>query len=318
MKSRKPDAELRILEQIKADPLNSESLDKLKPILNSKYAVVVAQASKLIERLEIHDLLPDLVTAFERFLVDPVKTDPSCLAKVAIAETLYRLEHNHADVFLQGIHHYQLEPVYGGYMDTAPKLRVTCALGLVRMHYTHVFVELADLLADPEAPVRMGAAQAVAYTEAADRGLPLLRLRAHTENEPEVIAECLRSLMQLDPAHSLNFVASFLESDQPVTQEYVALILGESRQPEALGILKNWWTTAVDQQLRQIALQAIAMLRSEGAFQFLLTTITEGSDRDAQAVISALSPYSQDLHLWSQVLERGRQRGLLDLHPQSD
>jgi hypothetical protein len=94
--------------------------------------------------------------------------------------------------------------------------------------------------------------------------------------------------------------------------------LGESRQPEALGILKNWWTTAVDQQLRQIALQAIAMLRSEDAFQFLLTTITEGSDRDAQAVISALSPYSQDFHLWSQVLERGRQRGLLDLHPQSD
>jgi hypothetical protein len=129
MKSRKPDAELRILEQIKADPLNSESLVKLKPILNSKYAVVVAQASKLIERSQIHELLPDLVTAFERFLVDPVKTDPSCLAKVAIAETLYRLEHNHADVFLQGIHHYQLEPVYGGYMDTAPKLRVTLCSG---------------------------------------------------------------------------------------------------------------------------------------------------------------------------------------------
>jgi hypothetical protein len=56
------------------------------------------------------------------------------------------------------------------------------------MHYTHVFVELADLLADPEAPVRMGAAQAVAYTEAADRGLPLLRLRAHTVNGRDLAA----------------------------------------------------------------------------------------------------------------------------------
>ena len=48
-------------------------------------------------------------------------------------------------------------------MDTAAELRGVCALGLVRMGYRDVLVELADLLMDPEAQARMMAARSLAH-----------------------------------------------------------------------------------------------------------------------------------------------------------
>ncbi len=304
MKSRKQEALFAKLDQLKSDPTSDESLADLKQILKRQSSVVVARAAQIIERSMIGVLLPDLIPTFDRFMSDPIKTDPSCLAKIAIAETLYRLEFNDPDVFLQGIRHTQMEPVYGGQMDTAPKLRVTCALGLVRMHYPRVFIELADLLADPETPVRMGAAQAVAYTGDRDRGVPLLRLRAQTESEPEVISECLRAIIQLDPYPSLAFVAQFLEADLLATQEFTALVLGESHLSEAFIILKQWWNRLTNRDLCQTATQAMAMLRTDEAFQFLLQLISEGSETDAQMAKAALDPYCLDADLQAQVIER--------------
>lgn len=308
-KAKKLDALLTTLDQIKADPTTDFALDQLKQILSSKYGVAVARATKLIQRAEIHSLLPDLIPAFDRFLTDPIKTDPSCLAKIAIADALYRMEFNLAEPFLKGIRYTQMEPVYGGQMDTAPQLRITCALGLVRMHYPQIFTELADLLADPETPVRIGAAQAIAYTEDRDRGAPLLRLRALCGDEPEAIAAYLQGLLQLDPQPSLSLVSQLLHSSSPPAQELIALLLGESHRPEALEILTAWWQHTRDLQLRQTGLVAIAMIRSDQAFEWLLTVISQGSEADARAVIEALRSYRQDQILWQQVTERTQARG---------
>lgn len=315
MKARKLDALLATLDRIGPDPTTAEALAELRRILNSHYGVAAARVARMVERFQIHSLLPDLAMAFDSFLVDPIKTDPSCLAKSAIAETLYRMEFDRAEPFLKGVHHVQMEPVYGGREDTAPRLRVTCALGLVRMHYPDVFVELADLLADPEAPVRMGAAQAVAYTGDRDRGVPLLRLRARCGNEPEVVAECLRGLIQLDAQNSLDFVASFLNCESPATQEYVALILAESHHPAALELLNAWWRRAQDRHLRQMGLFAIAMLRTDPAVHVLLTVISDESEADARDALAALESYRQDPHLWGQVIDRVKTRRLEHLVP---
>ncbi len=309
-KGKKLEALLASLDQIKSDLTTETAWAQLQQILNSPYGMAVARVAKLVERAEISSLLPDLEKAFDRFLEDPVEQDPSCLAKTAIAEAFYHLEYNQADPFLKGIRHRQLEPVYGGRMDTAPQLRTTCALGLVRMNYPEVFVELADLLADPEAAARIGAARAVAYTGDRDRGLPLLRLRALCGDQPEVMVECVNGLLQLDPHHSLGLVSRCLESNPPVTQELIALSLGESHLAEALQVLKQWWQQLRDPQLRGTGLLAIAMIRSEEAFAFLLQLISKGSKADAQAAIEALRTYRQDQSLWQQVMERAEARGL--------
>ena len=157
-KARKLEEALAALSQL-ADPTTEAAIATLRQTLAGKYGVAIAQASRLIRKAEIYSLVPDLVSAFDRCMVKPEMTDPSCLAKTAIAEALYHLDYREEALFLQGIRHIQMEPVWGGKEDTAPALRSVCALGLVRMNYPQVLSELADLLADAKAVARIGAPQ---------------------------------------------------------------------------------------------------------------------------------------------------------------
>lgn len=314
--SSKLDALLEKLNQIQAqfptEQPSEQPIAELRQILQSKYAVAVARAAKLIGRHEITELVPDLITAFDRFLTNPAKTDPNCHAKAGIADALYRLEQRAEAVFLTGIRHVQMEPVWGGQVDTAPGLREICAMGLVRMNYSDVMTELADLLADPELPARIGAARAIAYSENS-QGIPLLRLRAKIGDEPPVLAECVIALLKLDADRSLPFAASFLHAPQPQTQELVALALGESRHPGAFEPLQTWWKFNSEPDLRRTALLAIAMLRQDQPLDFLLSLITNGRNLDAHDAVAAMDLYRQDAALWERVREAAQQRGDAEL-----
>ncbi len=291
-----------LLAELREAPLTPATLKQWRQVLRDTHAATITQAAKILGQRGLTDFNTDLAETFTRLMQKPVKRDPNCLAKAAIADTLYRLEsHNHT-LFLQGIRHVQMEPVWGGSVDTAATLRGNCALGLVRMHYADVMTELADLLADPEGPARMVAARAIAYTED-PQGIPLLRLRAKMGDEPPVLSEYLAALLKLAPEQSLAFVSEFLNDTHQQVQELVALVLGESRQPEALEHLKNWWQTVRDLELRVTGLLAIAMLRTDEAFQFLLDLVAEENDSTAQEAIKALEIYRQDYDLWQRVCE---------------
>lgn len=307
-KSRQLEDLTAALHQIRANPTSEAGLNTLRRAIASKYGVAVAQAARIVSEAEIRALIPDLVAAFDRLLVKPQVSDPGCRAKQAIADTLYRLEHRDAALFLTGISHVQWEPVWGGRVDTAPKLRGTCALGLVRMNYPAVMVELADLLADPEPEARIAAARAVAYSEN-DLGVALLRLRIKVGDTPPVLGECLAALLQLAPTDSLTLAQTLLEAGRKVsdppqaieTAEIIALVLGESRLPAALPVLQHWWHHASHPDLRQTALLAIASLRRDEAIQFLLELLGDGVIREANAALKALELYRHDQFLWSQV-----------------
>ncbi len=92
---------------------------------------VVAQAAELCEEFSLKERVPDLVAAFARFLEDPVKRDPKCIAKQAIARALVSLECNDVEFFLTGLRYRQPEPVWGGSADAAVEVRCSCAMGLV-------------------------------------------------------------------------------------------------------------------------------------------------------------------------------------------
>jgi HEAT repeats len=310
-KGRKLDLLLEQLAQLREDPTSEAAIAQLRQIFQSKQAIAIAQAAKLVGKFELTPLIPELVVAFEDGLTEPT-ADPNCHAKSAIADALYRLSYGEETLFLQGIRHIQMEPVWGGQVDTAAKLRGICAMGLVRMNYRDVMTELADLLADAEAPARIAAARAIAYSEN-EPGIALLRLRSRIGDEPQVISECLAALLKLAPQKSFAFVAGFLDDPQPQTQELVALALGESRLPEAFEVLKRWWGRQADPELRQAGLLAIAMLRSDLAFDFLLTLIASGRDLDARDAIAAFKIYQQDPALWQRVTAAAEQRGDVSL-----
>jgi HEAT repeat protein len=306
-KSRKLEAVLERLALIRTAPTTEAAMTELGQILQSKHAVAIAQAAKLIGESELTMLIPNLVQAFDRCLQNPATTDPNCHAKAAIADALYRMEAREVSLFLRGIRHVQMEPVWGGQVDTAVKLRGTCALGLVRSNYPDVMTELADLLADPESPARIASARAIAYSENV-QGIPLLRLRVLAGDEPSVISECVAAMLKLDPDRSLPFAFPLLQAPAVQTQELVALVLGEARLPAAFEPLKSWWGKQSDLELRQTALLAIAMLRSDPALSFLLTLISQGRPLDAKQAIEALKIYQQDAHLWPLVQQAMTQR----------
>jgi len=301
------------LHELRAAPATEAAVAKLKQALGSKISHAVAKAAEITGEAELAALMPDLAATFGRLMINPVKADPGCAAKAAIADALYRLGYDDERLFLRGIRHVQLEPVYGGKADTAGPLRGVCALGLVRMSYREVMSELADLLADPEPPVRLAAVRAIAYSEN-DQGAPLLRLKVLTgDDEPQVISESLQTLLSLAPDASLRFVSRLLDGATKETREAAALALGGSRLPEAFEVLREWWQRTVSVELRHTALLAIAMLRRDQPLEFLLSLVAEGSGLDARDAIAALGLYRHDDALRERVVDMVRRRKDVDL-----
>ena len=102
----------------------SEVAAELRSALRDRSNLIVAAAAAIVGDQKHVELSPDLEAAFERFLVDPRKSDKLCRAKIAIVGALDKLEHERPDTFLVAARHVQMEPVWGGQEDAA----VPCAL----------------------------------------------------------------------------------------------------------------------------------------------------------------------------------------------
>jgi HEAT repeat protein len=280
---------LAALATVREDPESAASLEALRAALAGRSAAAVARAARLAGELELAVLASDLVTAFERIFGGGI-ADPGCTAKTAIADALYRLGHDAAGVFLRGVRHVQMEPVFGGRVDTAVDLRGACALGLVRIGYRDALLELADLLADREPPARISAARALAYRGGHD-AVPLLRLRVLAGDEPAVIGECLAALLRLSGRGALPFAAGFLGHGNPEVAEAAALALGASRLEEAFADLRDWAERALSPVLRRTGLVALAMLRRDAALEYLFGLVETAAPATAAQAVEALGMY---------------------------
>jgi HEAT repeat protein len=246
-----------------------------------------------VRQIDDHDFGPDLIAAFDRFMVDPVKTDKGCAAKIAVVKALLAAQCDEDGIFRTGIRHVQLEPTWGGRADTAAPLRALSALGLVQAGSPDAMNELAVLLADAETDARIGAAHALAHCGPA--AAPLLRFKVLTgDAEPAVLAECLNGLMTLAPSASFGFVAGFVDARFPSLYEHAALAISESRLPEVFGLLKEKWSTNFSREFREALLLPIALTRSEEACDFVISVLESGDARIATAAIAALGIYRGD------------------------
>jgi HEAT repeat protein len=305
-KSPKLDALQASLNQIRAQPHAETAAQGLREALDSKQAIAITQAARIIRDAELHPLLPALVTSFEQLLQLAV-ADPNCLSKQAIIDALYRLDYRESAPFLAAIRHRQPEAAWGGQVDTAAGLRAVAALGLVRVNYPDLMSELADLLADPESDARIGAVRACGYSENIE-AVPLLRLKVQLGDEATVLAECYATLLRLAPTPSLPLVSRALRQSSEIS-EMAALALGESRLPAALPILQQWWRSIQDRDLRQTALLAIAMLRHTEAIEFLLSLVAQAPPSDMQAAVAALGIYAEDRELADKIQALLAERG---------
>lgn len=276
----------------------------LRRALGERHFLVVSRAATLSAERLLHELIPDLLGAFARFAQDPIKRDPRCKAKNAIARALVTLECQDIAFYQDGIAYRQMEPVWGGRdgrADTAADVRCSCAMGLAASGHARAVAQLTGLLNDPEVAVRCGAARAISC------GNPLeaeavLRLKVQIgDEEPQVIGACFEALLSIAPEYSLPFVAGFLRTKDEALQEYAALALGESRQPEALKLLRDAWEELVTSEARGRLIRAAAVHRSDAAFAWLLGIIESGTSKLAAIAADALAVYERNTKLSEQV-----------------
>ncbi len=285
------DQKLEALEALRAAPDAPSTVEQLRKALKDRNGYAVSKAAHIVGELQLRALVPDLVAAFERLLIEPVKSDPQCWGKNAIVKALKDLEHHDATVYLRGTAHVQLEPVWGGQEDTAATLRGACALALVdcALDDFQVLIHLTELLADREKPVRIDAARAVGQM-GREEGALLLRLKALTgDKETEVTGQCLACLLSLSPRDSITFVGRFLDHESREVRLEAAGALAESREPEALDALKRHWERRLDPETRRAILALLGGCPQPEAAEFLLKILDDASGDTATAALSALA-----------------------------
>ncbi len=293
---RRPSLEDRLarLSELLAEPDAGVARRELAKALGDRSNYLVAKAAKITAELGFDELAGDLAEAFDRFMVEPARTDKGCVAKSAIAKALVDLEAREDEVFLRGVRHRQPEPAYGGPVDTAVPLRASSAEGLLIAGHPDLGLEMTDLLVDPETPARIAAARVLAASGRMEAE-PLLRLKAHLgDPEPEVTTEALAGLLAMAPRRSLPFAARFLTSDDAAVVAAAALALGESRLEEAVPLLARRYQRGADRRLEQTLLIAISMLRREPGMAHLLALIKDGDQGRAIQALVALGIHRDD------------------------
>jgi HEAT repeat protein len=304
-KSSSLEDQLERLAELRGQPPSPDARGEISGFLNSKSSLLVAKATRIVGEWQAAELIPGLLTAFERFLVKPEVSDKGCAAKVELLKVLCKLEYSSPIIFLRGLRYIQMEAVWGRSIDTAAEVRGLCAIGLAQTGYPETLEEILPLLLDLERGARIGAVRAIAAC-----GLPgdalVLRLKALSgDPEPEVIGECLVGLLRVEPAKSLSFVAAFLDSEQEAVAEAAALALGDARLENAFPVLRAAFERPHTPALRRTLLLAMALLRREAAIDYLLEQVRTGARQTSADAEAALAMYDQDPALRER-LERAR------------
>lgn len=284
--------ELAELESMSGHVPTPDGVGRIRKALGNENNYLVSKAARLAAEYTLTELLPQVLSAFERFFEDPIKSDPQCWAKAALAKALVKLECRDADIYLRGLRHRQEEPVWGGQSDTAGGLRGTCTLALVGcdgLSNARLLELLLDPLVDSDKTVRMEAARAIGHAGGASASLLLkLRILAGKE-EPEVMGSCFSALLGMDGERTtaISLVAGLMDEEDEVAGE-AALALAETHDQAALAALiarrrrgtKSWLGSVLD--------QAIALTRLPESFDFLINII-EREPRNAESALEAIS-----------------------------
>ncbi len=285
---RKFEEQLAALDALRQQPRDA-CIEPLRKALAQRNNFIAAKAADLVREFGLKQLIPELLAAFDRFFEYPERTDPQCWAKNALSRALAALEHQDAEVFLRGMHHIQLEAVWGGRSDTAATLRATCALALVQcrgMSNADLLVHLVDLVGDKEKVVRLEVVRAIEQVGATPAAL-LLRLKAiQGADEPEVLGAAYSGILRVEGTSAIPWINRFLAAEDDAAAE-AALAIAGTHSLEGFHVLHDRLDGVLDPWFRSVLLSAIALTRQDEAVDFLLDMVRKESTH-AEAAVEAL------------------------------
>ena len=293
------------LRQVRTDAADPAPI--LRDALASPSNYVASKAAALVEELQVTALIPDLLTAFDRFMADAPALDKGCSATEAIIKALYALDYQEPGPYLRGIRHRQPEGFGQG--DVATGLRGACALGLSQTRDERALDELVLLLTASEAPARLSAARAIGCRNEPSC-IPLLQLKVHIgDPELEVLAECMAGMLAIAcNQRTLNLVSEELDSTDRDRAEAAAIALSSVRDDRAFEALRSKWESTGPGPLGERLLRAIAMSRTEKAIEFLTGLVAGQPLRIATMAVNALSIQRRDSRIAAMAAELASQR----------
>lgn len=311
---KRPSVEERVdlLDPAATAPEAPGSAELIEAGLGDKSWLVVAHAADIVARHPLERHRAALLDVWRRFADGSHKTDPGCRAKLAALTALDRLDLLDPDPFLPATRYRQLEPVYGGKVETAGPVRVRATSALLRMRYSDAALIAGELLAESERDVRAGVAQALGYY-----GVPgaeaLLAHRLIADEEPAVLSECASGLLRLNTDYALPRLSAWLEHEDVARREVASVALGQHEDLRAVTALIEWLERCALEPDIELAVQALGLSRQPRAREFLLEQVATGSRARSRAAVRALSVHRYDSQLRERVRAAAEQSAHDDL-----
>lgn len=284
------------------------ALAELRRFLAEKNGYLAGEAANVARELDLRELAPDMASALDRLMTEGVAADKGCLGKKRVLDAMIAFEAYFPDVYLKAIRYSQVEPAFPRAADTAAPIRGLAAHALVEIDHAAALYEITPLLADGEPLVRAEAARALGRSGVEAASAPLHLKALSGDPEPDVLQACFEGLLRLAPARHLATVAAALDGDEGRV-DAAALALGESRLPEAFGILRAAFERAAAPRERQSLAMAIGLTRSDEASRYLLSIVDAGPEGAAIDALGALALHRHDEALVDRVKKAVAARG---------
>lgn len=308
------DTKVEALKRVKQGASAEVTRATLDDALQDDNWLVVGEACEVVVQLGLRDYLTRLLAIWPRFSENAVKRDPGCRAKLAALKALDFFELLDPDPFLAAIRYRQLEPVLGGKVDTAGPVRLRSLLALMRMVHAKAALYAGELMADADAQIRAGVAQAIGYYADANSVALLTYKLRHGDDDPGVLLECALALLSVDLDFGLELMVPNLGAQAELLRETAALALAQARDGAAAEALVKWAEGVSSDADHRLAIRALGLCRHEPARRYLLELVESGATLRAREAVEALAVHRYDRHLVKSIRDAASKRGQSDLH----
>ena len=259
---------------------SQEAIEVLCGCVKKGYPLASQRAVRNLSEINHPAVVPSLIALYDWLEENSRKHDNGCDVRLAIAETLGDTGSPAAvDTLKKAARTVQIVKLGPGPEDAAISLRAAAALALAKIDPDCLY-ELALLLFDEKpnvpgtpyekVPVRKAAAQAISVLGDSG-GAPLLAVKLKFPNNeaPDVLAECLESLIFMRPPYLMEIVKPYLEGNDEYLSAVAALSLAENFREEVLDLLLEA-LERVSGEAKEAVIIAISATRCSKAQQILL------------------------------------------------
>ena len=302
---------LQALAEVATRPHDEATHALVRASLGHRSNHVVGRAARIAREANLAALGPDLVAAFPRFLEDPIRRDPGCVAKAEIVHALLSFEHPAPDVFLRGAAHVQKEP--GSVVPPSTRRRSSAEPAPSRWSSSNIRRRSRSASGSwsmPRPPPGRAASALSPRGAAPDVALLFRFLALRGDDEPEVLADVFAGLLALSADVAVAFVVERLASENRDIARAAAMALGEARRSEAVVALRQHFPVEQRRDVRHAIILALATSRDDAAFDALLDVVARGSPADSKAAVQALQLYRHDEALQGRVHAVLKARGV--------